>query len=86
MEQNVSIIAMYLNEKGLTQMEAIKLIEKALKDKAYRDEYNKRESRVEYRKEYNRKKNEVVAKVRELTKHGVDIDDLVKRMSALEVE
>lgn len=88
MENNNSyaIIGAYLSEKGMTQMEAIRMLEKALKDKAYREEYNKRPERVDYRKEYNRKKNEVVSKVRELTKRGVDIDDLVERMSALEVE
>lgn len=80
------LIGRYLIEKGLTQVEAIQLIEKALKDKAYREEYNKREERKEYRADYNRKKSEAAAKVKLLEKRGCDIDDLLERMNLTTLE
>ena len=82
----MELMKRYLDEKGLSQLEAIKLIEKALKDKAYREEYNKREERKEYRAQYNKAKSEAAAKVKLLAKKGYDIDDLIARMNALNVE
>lgn len=82
----MEMIARYLVEKNLTQLDAIKLIEKALKDKAYREEYNKREERKEYRAQYNKAKAEAAAKVKLLAKKGYDIDDLIARMNALNVD
>ena len=82
----MELMKRYLDEKGLSQLEAIKLIEKALRDKAYREEYNKREERKEYRAQYNKAKSEAAAKVKLLEKRGYDIDDLLERMNLTTLE
>jgi hypothetical protein len=75
----------FVSLMGLTETEAIKMIEKAMKDKAYRAEYNKRPERVEYRTERNRRVWQETKQAREIVK-SLTPAQLAALMGTKEVE